>query len=421
MLRLHRRESEGGQPRPLGDFLSGLPVRSDDLIEAGPEVVTALTRLQELLEELDTRARETEKAKATLERIDDRLVELGHQLGVELPRAREAAIHVLQTQLREAERAEEASRVAGAELERLNQREAELKAELVNETQALQSLDQVLRVLGGEDVEAGLEAAMLMRRAGDKATELRSDLEQSHPNLDALIDRLAELDDVDGGQAGDDALAEAKIRVEELSDRIETLAGQVQDLQNKYERAAERATADQIDGEIEALGNEVRRLEREHDRKIVLANAVREADHRFREDRQPDVVRRANSYFAAVTDDRYDRIMVGDSGEFYVRRSCDTGAGAAGATVAASSLSTGAREQLYLAMRLAIMSHLDHDRERLPVFLDEALVNWDPARRWRGFQLLLELSQTRQVFVMTCHEPWAEELTDAGANRVDLT
>jgi uncharacterized protein YhaN len=100
--------------------------------------------------------------------------------------------------------------------------------------------------------------------------------------------------------------------------------------------------------------------------------------------------------------------MVGDSGEFHVRRSCTWGtetaeaadtAGTAGTPVAAQDLSTGAREQLYLAMRLAIMSHLDNDRERLPVFIDEALVNWDAARRERGFQLLQELSQTRQVFV----------------------
>ena len=90
------------------------------------------------------------------------------------------------------------------------------------------------------------------------------------------------------------------------------------------------------------------------------------------------------------------------------------------AMVAAESLSTGAKEQLYLATRLAIVNQLDHDRERLPMFIDEALVNWDAARRNRGFQLLRELSQTRQVFVMTCHENWAEELTDAGAHRIAL-
>ena len=73
-----------------------------------------------------------------------------------------------------------------------------------------------------------------------------------------------------------------------------------------------------------------------------------------------------------------------------------------------------------VATRLAIVNQLDHEHERLPMFIDEALVNWDAARRNRGFQLLRELSQTRQVFVMTCHENWAEELTEAGAHRIDL-
>ena len=411
------RESESAAA-VLRDFLSGVPVRSEVLAEAGPEFVATLSRLQESLEELDARTKEAEEARATLARVGDRIAELAQHLGIELPQAGAAAIHVLQTQLREAERAKEASRGARAELERFRLHEAELEAELASRTQTLQSLDQALRALGGEDIEAGVEAAVRMRRAAEQATEVRNELERSHPDLEALMARLAELDDDDGGQTGDDLLAETKITVEELSDRIESLAGQVQDLQNKYARAAERTTADQIDGEIDALENEVRRLEREHDRKIVLAHAIREADRRFREEHQPDVIRRASGYLATITDSRYDRIMVGDSGEFHVRGSFDTGTVG---TVAAESLSTGAREQLYLAIRLAIMSHLDQDRERLPVFIDEALVNWDAARRGRGFQLLRELSQTRQVFVMTCHEQWAKELTDADANRIDLT
>ena len=158
----------------------------------------------------------------------------------------------------------------------------------------------------------------------------------------------------------------------------------------------------------------MRRLEREHDRKIVLAHAVGEADGRFREEHQPDVVRRASGYFATITDDRYDGIIVGDAGELEVRRTADD------RMLAADELSTGTKEQLYLAMRLAAVDHLDHDRERLPVFIDEALVNWDATRRARGFQVLHELSQTRQVFVMTCHQRWAEELIDKGAHRVDL-
>ncbi len=41
-------------------------------------------------------------------------------------------------------------------------------------------------------------------------------------------------------------------------------------------------------------------------------------------------------------------------------------------------------------------------------------------RRGRGLEALRELSEIRQVFVMTCHVPWAEELVALGARRITL-
>lgn len=80
----------------------------------------------------------------------------------------------------------------------------------------------------------------------------------------------------------------------------------------------------------------------------------------------------------------------------------------------ASPVSTGTREQVYLALRLAIIDHLDAGSERLPIFLDEAFVNWDARRRERAFTLLAEVAHERQVFVFTCHEPMARELEETG-------
>jgi uncharacterized protein YhaN len=48
-------------------------------------------------------------------------------------------------------------------------------------------------------------------------------------------------------------------------------------------------------------------------------------------------------------------------------------------------------------------------------------VNWDATRRSRGFDLLQEISRTRQIFLFTCHEPMAGELVAKGARRIDLT
>jgi len=114
-----------------------------------------------------------------------------------------------------------------------------------------------------------------------------------------------------------------------------------------------------------------------------------------------------------ITDDRYDRLLVDEEREsttFHLR-----GSERAEPVAVGGSLSTGTREQAYLALRLAVLSHLDRGGERLPVFLDEALVNWDRRRRRGAIALLAERSRERQLFLFTCHEPIAEEMQEHGA------
>ena len=74
-------------------------------------------------------------------------------------------------------------------------------------------------------------------------------------------------------------------------------------------------------------------------------------------------------------------------------------------------LSRGTLEQIYLALRLALIDHLDKDREGLPLFLDEALINWDGIRLKNGLELLKQIAQNRQIFLFTCHEWMVEKLS----------
>jgi uncharacterized protein YhaN len=55
------------------------------------------------------------------------------------------------------------------------------------------------------------------------------------------------------------------------------------------------------------------------------------------------------------------------------------------------------------------------------LFIDEAFANWDAHRRDRGFDVLRELSKTRQVFAFTCHPHMAEHLEERGAQVLSLT
>jgi len=86
----------------------------------------------------------------------------------------------------------------------------------------------------------------------------------------------------------------------------------------------------------------------------------------------------------------------------------------------ASPISTGTLEQAYLSLRLTIVDHLDEGAEKLPIFVDEAFVNWDEERRDRGLLALSELSKTRQVFAFTCHPDTAARLEQLGGRILRL-
>lgn len=66
-------------------------------------------------------------------------------------------------------------------------------------------------------------------------------------------------------------------------------------------------------------------------------------------------------------------------------------------------LSTGARDQLNLAVRIAISEYLSAHVGRIPLVLDEPFAHWDDQRFVRGLQLLTKLAEERQVIILSCH------------------
>jgi len=74
-----------------------------------------------------------------------------------------------------------------------------------------------------------------------------------------------------------------------------------------------------------------------------------------------------------------------------------------------NQLSRGTKDQLYLSLRFGLIQSLESYGERLPVIVDEALVNCDPDRARVAVEAFAELARTNQVLVMTCH-PWMRDL-----------
>ncbi|WP_026882864.1 AAA family ATPase [Clostridium akagii] len=64
------------------------------------------------------------------------------------------------------------------------------------------------------------------------------------------------------------------------------------------------------------------------------------------------------------------------------------------------SLSRGTKEQLFLSVRLSRIAEI---KSKLPVIIDDSLVNFDAKHLNNSIRLISELSKTNQIFFLTCH------------------
>lgn len=76
-------------------------------------------------------------------------------------------------------------------------------------------------------------------------------------------------------------------------------------------------------------------------------------------------------------------------------------------------LSKGARDQLNMAVRIAISEYLSAHVGNLPLVFDEPFAHWDDKRFGEGMRFLTKLSQRHQVIVLTCHQWRYRELQRA--------
>ena len=145
--------------------------------------------------------------------------------------------------------------------------------------------------------------------------------------------------------------------------------------------------------------------------RTIAESLIRRAQSKFERERPPDEIRHAERSFLDATDGAYQGVYSPmDSSEINVRD-------ATGNTRTPEQLSRGTREQLFLALRFGMILEMGQHSERLPVIVDEALVNFDPARGTRAAASFIDLSETNQVLVFTCHPQIVDWFVDAATER----
>ncbi|MDT8441331.1 MAG: AAA family ATPase [Desulfuromonadales bacterium] len=236
---------------------------------------------------------------------------------------------------------------------------------------------------------------------------------------------LTELEDVLTGIAegiGLDLLEEQRQDVDpnELPGRIEGLSRQIAaELEPQIKALAEKKGAafnelQKMDGSGEAAAMEdaaqaalakVRRLADRYLRVRLGSQLLKKEIERYRQENQDPILKMASRYFAELTlgsfpglrsdlDDRGNPILVGVCPD--------------GRTRTVEGMSSGTRDQLYLALRLATLEWRLEKHEAMPFIADDILVNFDDARSEATLKALAELAKKNQVILFTHHRQIVE-------------
>ena len=320
--------------------------------------------------------------------VADSLIELYEDVS-ESTRKRTDAQEDLRNARDELNRREKVLREAEGEVEDLVSRggardaeEFRLRAQAYDERQKAESamtgaLDNLRRISG----------------PGDAFETLRSRLTASTPqSIDTDIRRSEE-------------------DLKEILEKIEDLATKRGEVEKMLSDILSEEDSSRLRAERHRLREGMRSHAREWAVRTIAQNLLRVAQSKFEKERQPDVIRHSEKFFRNITEGRYTTVFSPlDESEIYVTDS-------AGAQKQPAHLSRGAREQLFLSLRFGLIREHGQHAERLPVIVDEVLVNFDPGRARKAAHAFIELSHTNQVLVFTCHPQIVDRFVDAASER----
>lgn len=201
-----------------------------------------------------------------------------------------------------------------------------------------------------------------------------------------------------------DAIADALNQNAQLS---EENAAQVQQRHEDY--LAARRAFDKMDGS--AVAADAQQKMAQHASHIAergadyavsrIASAVlSQVIDAYQKRNQGPLIEWASQRFSVITSGRYTGIVIDFDEERQILKAVRTD----GKRLSMEELSTGRRDQLFLALRLAaIEQHLENG-EPLPVIVDDILIQFDDEAAAATFKVLADLSQRTQVLFLTHHE-----------------
>ena len=285
----------------------------------------------------------------------------------------------------------------------------DIDAERIAQEEAAREIEGLReRASLGTDVDL---SAVIAR--SENAADLRDEIAKLESTLVAQgdgksvdeIEHEATAYDMDGDQVGAELISvgDDLRALEGQLGEAQSTRGEIQTLLRQIDGSADAADLDQ-DAE-EALARTAQLLD-EYTRVALASALLKRVVSAYGEQHQRPILDEAATIFRSLTLRAFNSLLVdteeGKQVLLAQRRN--------GELLHTLELSSGTRDQLYLALRLAgVRHHLERVDEPLPLILDDLLVNFDDERSAATLEVLAQFGAQTQVLMFT-HEQGLADL-----------
>lgn len=286
----------------------------------------------------------------------------------------------------------------------------EARGSLSQARMLLEEFDQVREQRAG--LEQRLRAVALQRATAEEGLRRSQEVrEQLFAGAERRAEGLAE--------RTADGLRTALARKTQQRDALQEQSGQ---LDQRYGRLSQELAVglgqvqlDQLKLEYEQVRTRQKEAAQNYARLLLAERMLQAAISAWESTSQPEIYRKASELFSLMTCGKWVKVSLGDDGQLLATNSGHV-------TRPPQLLSLGTCQQLYLALRIALLMSARNVGAAIPVLADDILVNFDEKRRAGAAAALAELASVRQVVVFTCHKDVVKALRQAAPDlqEVDL-
>lgn len=322
------------------------------------------------------------------------------------------------------------------ELRRRLTHEQESHARRREQQQNIERLQNDVKVLEERLLAVKGQVMILANQAGCQNAEHLPQAIARYNSLQELQQKIADteakLARITGGRSIEQLYIEAQsIETDGLPGRIETLRRSVEeDLNPQMNKISQeigeiRAELARMDGNSQAAAFaeekslETAKLKRLVDRFVVIklaAKLLQEEVENYRQRNQGPLLELGSRYFHALTRGSFSglRSDTSDKGEMML-----VGVRDGDRRLGVAEMSSGTRDQLYLALRFAALDWRLQNHEPFPFIVDDILINFDDERSKATLQVMAKLAARNQIILFTHHLRIVEQAeAAAGKNEI---